>query len=91
MTTTPPAESLIEFPCEFPIKVMGVSHDGFAQAIVEIVMQHDEKFDPATVEMRPSKAGNYIALTCTIWTTSKGHLDDVYMALTSHPSVKFVL
>jgi putative lipoic acid-binding regulatory protein len=84
-------ETLLEFPCDFPLKVMGATRDGFAQAIVEVVIKHDPGFDAASVEMRPSKAGNYLSLTCTVRATSKPQLDALYMELTGHPWVKIVL
>ena len=85
------AETLIEFPCDFPIKVMGVARDGFAQAIAEVVLKHAPDFDAATMEMRPSKAGNYLSLTCTIRAHSQEQLDALYRELTSHSLVKIVL
>jgi len=85
------AKTLLEFPCDFPLKVMGATRDGFAQAIVEVVLRHAPDFDAAQVEMRPSKAGNYLSLTCTIRATSKPQLDALYRELTSHSWVKIVL
>ena len=84
-------DTLIEFPCDFPIKVMGAAREGFAQAVAEIVRRHAADFDPAGMEMRPSKAGNYLALTCTIRATSKPQLDALYRELTAHPWVKIAL
>ncbi|HJV24234.1 MAG TPA: DUF493 domain-containing protein [Aromatoleum sp.] len=84
-------QSLLEFPCEFPIKIMGVRVDEFAQAIVTVVQAHAPDFDPATVQMRPSSKGNYLSLTCTINAQSQAQLDDLYRALTVHPLVKVVL
>ena len=84
-------ESLIEFPCDFPIKVMGATQEGFAQAVLEVVVRHAPDFDAATMQMRPSKAGNYLSLTCTVRATSRGQLDALYGALTAHPMVKIVL
>lgn len=83
--------TLLEFPCDFPLKIMGAAVDGFAQAVAELVLQHAPDFDPATIEMRPSKAGNYLSLTCTIRATSQAQLDTLYRALSSHPMVKVVL
>ena len=91
MAELPAGETLLEFPCEFPLKVMGATRDGFAQAIVAIVLRHAPDFDAARVEMRPSKAGNYLSLTCTLRATSKPQLDALYRELTSHPWVKIVL
>lgn len=83
--------ALLEFPCDFPLKIMGATTDGFAQAIVAVVLEHAPEFDAATMEMRPSRAGNYLALTCTIRATSQTQLDALYQALTAHPLVKVVL
>ncbi len=84
-------ETLLEFPCDFPLKIMGATDPGFAQAIVEVVLKHAPDFDPASVEMRPSKAGNYLSLTCTVRAISQQQLDALYRDLTSHPMVKVVL
>lgn len=84
-------DSIIEFPTDFPLKIMGKSVPEFAQVVVEIVLRHAPDFDPATVEMRPSRAGNYLSLTCTIRATSREQLDDLYRALTAHPLVSVVL
>ncbi len=84
-------DTLLEFPCDFPLKIMGATREGFAQAIVELVLKHAPDFDAAKVEMRPSKAGNYLSLTCTIRATSKPQLDALYRELTGHPWVKIVL
>lgn len=84
-------DSLIEFPCDFPLKIMGAASDGFAQAILEVVVSHAPDFDAATMEMRPSKGGNYLSLTCTVRATSKAQLDALYTELSRHPLVKVVL
>jgi len=91
MPPTPPTESLLSFPCPFPIKVMGRTEDGFAQAIVAVVHRHAPDFDAATLEMRSSRAGKYLSLTCTINATSRDQLDDLYRELSSHPMVALVL
>jgi putative lipoic acid-binding regulatory protein len=84
-------ESLLEFPCDFPIKIMGESRDGFAQAILEVVVRHAPDFDGTTMEMRASREGKYLSLTCTVRATSKNQLDALYRELTNHPWVKIVL
>lgn len=83
--------SPLQFPTDFPIKVMGRRVDEFAQAIVAVVTEHAPDFDPATLQMRASKEGNYLSLTVTVHATSRQQLDDLYRALTSHPLVKVVL
>jgi uncharacterized protein len=87
----PPAESPLVFPTAFPIKVMGRRVDDFAQTIVEVVRSHAPDFDAASLELRASRAGNYLSLTATINATSREQLDGLYRALSSHPLVKVVL
>lgn len=83
--------SLLTFPCDFPIKVMGKRVDQFAQEIASIVAVHAPDFDATRIEMRASSGGNYISLTCTVVATSQEQLDNIYRALTSHPLVSVVL
>ena len=83
--------TLLEFPCSFPIKIMGRTRDGFAQAILEIVRRHAPDFDGATLEMRTSSAGNYLSLTATIEANSREQLDALYVELVAHPMVAMVL
>lgn len=87
----PPEQSLIEYPSQFPIKVMGAQVDGFVEAIAHVARQFDPGFDAATIEQRPSKGGNYLGLTITITATSREQLDEIYRTLTTHPMVKVVL
>jgi putative lipoic acid-binding regulatory protein len=84
-------ESLLEFPCDFPIKVMGKAHPEFQETIVTVIRSFDSGFDANSVETRPSSGGNYVGLTVTVRATSRAHLDDIYRALTGHPMVKVVL
>jgi uncharacterized protein len=84
-------ESLIEYPSQFPIKVMGAQAEGFVDAIAAVARQFDPGFDAATIEQRPSKGGNYLGLTITITATSREQLDELYRTLSTHPMVKVVL
>ena len=83
--------SLLEFPCTFPLKIMGRTQEGFAQAVAEVVTRHAPDFDAATLEMRSSSAGNYLSLTATINATSRDQLDALYRELVAHPMVAMVL
>jgi uncharacterized protein len=85
------ATSLLQFPCSFPIKIMGECTDGFAEQICALVKTHAPDFDPSSIEMRPSRNGNYLGLTVTIDAQSQNQLDHLYQALTKHPLVKVVL
>ena len=87
----PESESLIEYPSAFPIKVMGKQNPELAQVLTALVLEFDPTFYPATVEMRPSKGGNYMGLTFTVTATSREQLDNLYKALHGHPMVSIVL
>ena len=89
--TDPRKDSLIEYPSQFPIKVMGAKVDGFVHAVTAIAEAFDPAFDATTIELRPSKAGNYLGLTLTVTATSREQLDALYRTLSSHPMVKIVL
>ena len=84
-------ESLIEYPSQFPIKVMGHKVEGLVAAITSVAHQFDPNFDASTIELRESKGGNYLGVTITVTATSREQLDDLYRALSSHPMVKVVL
>ena len=86
-----PADSLIEYPSDFPIKIMGVMQEAFAQTMVEVVVRHDPTFHAGKMEMRPSTKGTYLSLTVTVRAISREQLDNLYRELSSHPMVKVVL
>lgn len=86
-----PADSLIEYPSRFPIKVMGAKVEGFVHAVTMVARQFDPTFDASTIELRESKGGNYLGVTITITATSREQLDELYRTLTTHPMVKVVL
>ena len=87
----PPEQSLIDYPSQFPIKVMGAHVEGFVEAIVSVAQQFDPSFDAASVEKRPSSGGKYLGVTITVTATSREQLDELYRTLTTHPMVKVVL
>jgi len=95
MSIQPPnprrADTLIEYPCRFPIKVMGARVEGFVHAVTTVARQFDPTFDAATIELRESKGGNYLGITITITATSREQLDELYRTLSTHPMVKVVL
>ncbi len=84
-------ESLIVYPCAFPIKVMGAKVDGYVHALTQIAHQFDPTFDATTIELRESKGGNYLGVTLIINATSREQLDELYRTLSTHPMVKMVL
>jgi hypothetical protein len=70
---------------------MGRKERGFAQTMTDIVLRHAPDFDAASVEMRPSRQGKYLSVTCVIRATSREQLDALYRELCDHPSVVMVL
>lgn len=84
-------ESLLAFPTEFPIKIMGRREGDFAQGVMAIVLRHSPGFDAKTMEMRPSRKGKYLGITVTIQANSREQLDALYRDLCSHPAVVMVL
>ena len=88
---TQTVKSLMVFPAPFPIKVMGRNDPILLPDICAIALEFDPAFDPDSVELRPSKAGNYMGITLTVLATCQLQVDDLYRTLSSHPLVKVVL
>ena len=86
-----PQPSLIDYPSQFPIKVMGLKVDGLVAAITHVAHQFDPAFDASTIELRESKGGKYLGVTVTVTATSREQLDELYRTLSTHPMVKVVL
>ena len=84
-------ESLIEYPTDFPIKIMGRRKPRLVQMIVDIVQRHAPDFEATTIEMRTSKKNSYLSVTCTVRATSREQLDALYQDLCDHPAVVMVL
>jgi len=82
---------LAVYPCDFPVKILGHTRAGFAQAMLEIVRRHAPDFDGSSMEMKSSKRGKYLSRTCVIRATSREQLDRLYRELCDHPMVVMVL
>ncbi|NEN75571.1 DUF493 family protein [Pelistega sp. NLN82] len=87
----PPEQSLIEYPTDFPIKVMAQAHPELIDVLTELVLEHDPEFKKETIEVRPSSKGNYTGLTFIVRATSREQLDTIYRTLHGHELVKVVL
>ena len=85
------SSSLLEYPCEFPLKIFGLQQTGFAHAVLEVVIRHDPEFLASSIETRTSKNARYVSLTCTVHATSREQLDALYQELCDHPLVVMVL
>ena len=86
-----PEPSLIEYPLDFPVKIMGKNEPGFVNAIVEIVRRHAPDFNAESVELRRSKKSSYLSITCIIFAVSREQLDALYIELNDYPGVVMVL
>jgi len=84
-------ETLLKFPCEFPIKAMGLACDALEIAVIEIVDRHVEDVAEDAFRMKPSKNGKYTSITITITAHSKDQLDAIYMDLTACEHVSIAL
>lgn len=84
-------ETLLKFPCEFPIKAMGLACDELEIAVIEIINRHVDDLAEGALSMKPSKNGKYTAITVTITARSKEQLDAIYMDLTACDHVSIAL
>ena len=89
----PPSEtkSLMQFPMEFPIKIMGIATEDFLDIVHGIAREHFEDFSEEFTKTEYSRTGKYMSVTITVNAQSKDQLDNVYRTYTSHPKVKIVL
>lgn len=85
------SESLLEFPCDFPLKVMGRNEAGFRELVVTLVESHTGAIAGERVSQRESRDGNFLALTLVLHAESQDQLDAVYEALSAHDQILMVL
>lgn len=84
-------DSVIEFPCEFPIKIMGRDEAGFREIAVGLVQKHAGTVPEDAIRTSSSSAGNFLSITVTITATSQEQLDNIYRELTGHELVLVAL
>jgi putative lipoic acid-binding regulatory protein len=84
-------ESLLKFPCKFPIKAMGRSEHGFDTLVTEIISKHAELYEDEETTTSPSGSGNFVSVTVTILASSKDQLDRIYQELTDCEQVLVAL
>lgn len=82
---------LLDFPADFPVKVMGLQDSRFAAAIGELVCQHIPTFNTDTITATQSRTGKYTSLTLPLRVESREQLENLYKALADHPMVRIVL
>lgn len=84
-------KSLLTFPCQFPIKVMGKAIDAFELFVLEVMRKHVSDIQESAITLRKSENGNYLSITITINATSKEQLDAIYHELTASSLVLMAL
>jgi len=84
-------DSLLVFPCEFPIKAMGKAGTEFDSVVVGLVRKHYPDLLEGAVKTRLSRGGKYMAVTVTINAQSRQQLDNIYLELTADKRVLFAL
>jgi putative lipoic acid-binding regulatory protein len=84
-------DTLIEFPCRFPIKAMGLAGAEFEALVVEIVARHLDRLEDVEVRTRHSRGGKWVSVTLTIEARSRDQLDAIYRDLTAHESIAWVI
>jgi putative lipoic acid-binding regulatory protein len=84
-------ETLLEFPCEFPIKVMGKALPEFRGTVLDIIMERGQLLDGVDIREQPSRTGKYVSLTVSIVARNREQLDDIYQALTDCDEVLVAL
>jgi hypothetical protein len=80
-------ETLLRFPCAFPIKAMGRSEHGIETIVGEIIERHAPDTDPGALRSRPSRNGNWVSVTVVIEARSKRQLDAIYRDLSGHAQI----
>lgn len=84
-------DALLQFPCEFPLKVMGRTGPEFETAVLAIIRRHVPALGEGAVILRPSSGGKYTALSVVIRAESRAQMDALYRELTSCPHVVMAL
>jgi uncharacterized protein len=86
-----PDETLLTFPCQFPIKIMGKNEAALEKLVAETIRAHSSDFDPATISVRESNGGKFLSVTAVFTAHSKQQIDAIYKALTGNPAVLMAL
>jgi putative lipoic acid-binding regulatory protein len=84
-------ETLLKFPCDFPIKVMGRAEPGFEAMVVELISRHAPGIMETAVNSRSSRSGKWVSITVTLRAESKAQLDAIYLDLSAHDKVVMAL
>ncbi len=84
-------ETAIEFPCDYPVKIIGEYSPGFLDEVIEIVRRHDASVGQESVTERSSRHGNYHSITVLLRATGEAQLRNLFEELKTCRSVRMVL
>lgn len=84
-------DTLMEFPCSFAVKAMGLATDDFDALVAAIVRQHVPNLGEGAISSKPSAAGKYLSVTVTFQAESRAQLDNLYRALSGHERILMTL
>lgn len=84
-------DTLFDFPCAFPIKVMGLNRLDFQTLVISLIEPHDPQLDLSAITARESRNGRYLSLTVIVTATSREQLDAIYQSLSDHDQVVMAL
>ncbi len=82
---------LLEFPTQFPIKVMGRQREDFVDVMLGVVREHVPDFSSDGITVNESRNGNFLSMTVSVTVNSREQLENLYMALADHELVRIVL
>jgi putative lipoic acid-binding regulatory protein len=81
----------MEFPCEFPLKIIGKNNANFTNNIIDIVRKHFPDTLDEAIASNISNKNNYLAISVNIYAQDQQTLDNLYYQLTQYPDIKMVL
>lgn len=82
---------MIEFPCDFPIKIIFKNEPGAQNELLAIVRRHHPEMPDSAFAIQPSQNGNFVSITAVVHAQNQASLDLLYSDLTQNPHIKMVL
>ena len=83
--------TLLEFPCHFPIKIIGQNAQTMQDEITNIILKYFPDTPADKIKSTPSAKGNFISITASLYVLDKLTLDNLYKEVSKHPQIKMVL
>ncbi|MDH3336767.1 MAG: DUF493 domain-containing protein [Gammaproteobacteria bacterium] len=84
-------ETLLKFPCAFPIKMMGRDTPAFSETARLLVEKHVGPIDDAAIRRALSRNGSFVSITITVSAQSQEQLDNIYREVSAHKEVLIAL